>query len=419
MPRATRIYLLYTTVSAALFWMVFTVNSIYFVTVAKLDPLQLVLVGTALELSVFLFEVPTGIVADVVSRRLSVIIGVFLIGAGFLLTGAVPHFWPIVAAQALWGVGYTFTSGALQAWISDEIGEEHAAAAFLRAAHWEQWGALAGIGLSVGLAGWSLQAPILAGGALFFPLGVFLIAFMPEHGFKPTPAAERGTARRMIDTLRSGVGMTRRRPVLLLILGVGFFYGLYSEGFDRLWTAHMLERFVFPTWGGLSSVTWFGILQAGAMLLTALATGWLSRRLGNPRPETLARAMSVTSTLLVAGLVGFALAGQFLAAVALYWAISVLRQVNYPLYTAWVNHRVDPQVRATVISLSSQVDAFGQIGGGPLVGALARATTLQTGLLGSAALLAPVLGLLLRIVRGAGESTGDPTVSPQMETDGG
>ena len=60
-----------------------TVNLVFMVQVAGLDPLQMVLVGTVLEASVFLFEVPTGVVADVVSRRLSVIIGYAIIGAGF------------------------------------------------------------------------------------------------------------------------------------------------------------------------------------------------------------------------------------------------------------------------------------------------------------------------------------------------
>ena len=54
------------------------------VEVAGLDPLQMVLVGTVLELSVFLFEIPTGVVADVVSRKLSVVIGHAMMGLGFL-----------------------------------------------------------------------------------------------------------------------------------------------------------------------------------------------------------------------------------------------------------------------------------------------------------------------------------------------
>ena len=109
--------------ASLLFAMIFNVNMIYQVTVAQLNPLQLVLVGTTLETTVFLFEIPTGIVADLYSRRISVIIGYFLIGAGFILEGSLPIFGTILLAQLLWGLGYTFTSGATQAWISDEIGE--------------------------------------------------------------------------------------------------------------------------------------------------------------------------------------------------------------------------------------------------------------------------------------------------------
>ena len=64
--------------------------AIYFVEVVGLDALQLVLIGTALEVSAFLFEVPTGVVADVYSRRLSVIIGTILLGFGFMLAGSIP-----------------------------------------------------------------------------------------------------------------------------------------------------------------------------------------------------------------------------------------------------------------------------------------------------------------------------------------
>jgi len=92
--------------------LVFTVNLLYLATVVGLSPLQLVLVGTVLEATCFLFEVPTGIVADLYSRRLSIIIGFLLIGAGFILEGSVPTFAAVLATQVLWGIGYTFTSGA-------------------------------------------------------------------------------------------------------------------------------------------------------------------------------------------------------------------------------------------------------------------------------------------------------------------
>src|SRR3954453_13190259 len=108
---------------AVCFALFFTVQLIYQVTVVGLNPFQMVLVGTVLEITCFSFEVPTGIVADVYSRRLSILIGVALIGCAYILEGAIPQFWAALGGQVFWGVGYTFTSGAIQAWITDEIGE--------------------------------------------------------------------------------------------------------------------------------------------------------------------------------------------------------------------------------------------------------------------------------------------------------
>ena len=69
------------------------------VEVAGLDPLQMVLVGTVLELSVFLFEIPTGVVADVVSRRLSVVVGHAMMGFGFLVLALWPTFTTVLLSR--------------------------------------------------------------------------------------------------------------------------------------------------------------------------------------------------------------------------------------------------------------------------------------------------------------------------------
>ena len=128
------VYLVLEFSAALLFSLIFTVSQLYFVTTVQLSPLQLVLVGTILEATVFLFEIPTGVVADLRSRRLSVILGYALMGVGFLVEGAFPYFASVALAQVLWGFGYTFTSGATQAWVADELGEDRAGQAYLRGA---------------------------------------------------------------------------------------------------------------------------------------------------------------------------------------------------------------------------------------------------------------------------------------------
>src|SRR5215216_3112700 len=143
------VYLFIEFSASAFFSMMFVVTSLYEATVAGLTPVQLILVGTALELSAFLFEVPTGIVADVYSRKLSIVIGYVLMGLGFLVEGLFPVFLPILLAQVIWGLGYTFTSGATQAWITDEIGEGEANKIFLRGTQMGLFASLIGMGIAM------------------------------------------------------------------------------------------------------------------------------------------------------------------------------------------------------------------------------------------------------------------------------
>src|SRR5690349_22769094 len=87
------------------------VMSVYLVSELHLSPLQLVLMGTAMEAAVFLFEVPTGIVADTYSRRLSLILGYLGTGAAWVVVGLVSAPWLIIALWAFWGFAYTFKIG--------------------------------------------------------------------------------------------------------------------------------------------------------------------------------------------------------------------------------------------------------------------------------------------------------------------
>jgi len=371
--------------------MAFTVNNLYRVSIAHLDPLQLVLVGTVLELSVFLFEIPTGLVADLKSRRLSIIIGIFLIGAGFCLEGSLPVFLPILAAQFLWGVGWTFTSGALQAWISDEIGEELASPAFIRGAKLSQIGAFIGVVSGTALGTVSLNLPIILSGVMFWILGIYLIVVMPETGFLPTPKENRTTFQSMVHALQSALGMARRRPTLRGIFAFGFIMGLYSEGFDRLWVAHVVDRFSLPYF---QPVIWIGFIQGGAMLLSTIFLNSAEKKIDLTSMSSLVKSLLILVSTLLICLVGFAFSPWFVLIVCLYWVITVIREICNPVYTAWVNHRLDSSVRATVLSASSQVDAIGQVAGGPVIGFIARQLSIQAGLIVSAILLSPSLALL-------------------------
>jgi len=390
---AFRVFIALSFIGSMLFWMVFTANSLYYIETAHLDALQLVLVGTTLEASAFLFEIPTGVVADVYSRRLSIIIGYGLIGAGFILEGSWASFLPILCAQVLWGLGFTFTSGATQAWISDEIGEKAANNAFLQSSQASLLGSLAGVLAGSLLGTISLRLPMLIGGGLFIFLSIMLILIMPETGFNPQQAENRSTGENMLNTLRNGLKMVRKRPALVNILAAGWFFGFYSEGVDRLWLAHLVGRFDFPY---LPNIVWVGIIEAAAMLLSFVALEVVKRFINMSHIPSLIKFQAFSAIAIVVSLATYALSRNLAFSIGLYLFFSILREVTEPMYDAWVNTRLDSEVRATVLSMSSQVNALGQIAGGPLVGVIARAFSTTAGLLTSSALLVPVLGVLMR-----------------------
>ena len=82
--KAYSVYLLFRFVCSLAVSMSTVLSIVYHLEVVQLDAFQLVLVGTVQETSCFLFEIPTGVVADLYSRRRSVLIGMFLYGLGFL-----------------------------------------------------------------------------------------------------------------------------------------------------------------------------------------------------------------------------------------------------------------------------------------------------------------------------------------------
>ena len=391
----TRIYLFIGGGRALFNALVFTINLIYQVETVGLNPLQMVLVGTVLEVTVLLFEVPTGAVADVYSRRLSVIIGLALVGSGYLLEGSIPMFWAVLGAQVLWGIGYTFVSGALQAWLADEIGVEAAGPVFLRSAQVELIAGFAGIGVSVWLASRWLQLPILVGGVLYIALAACMALIMPERGFRPTPPEERETWKQMADTARAGLRAVRGHPALRIVVGLSLVTGLYSEGYDRLWTPHLLNSFDFPSLFGLEdSVFWFGVIGAGATL-TGIAANELARR--GRAAEEQARSinwLTLLYGLLPASLLLLAWTRSIWAAILALWGINLCRSTIEPLENAWVVRNTDSAQRATVISLWGQANSLGQATGGPVLGWLGTATRIPVALTVSAAALLPGQWLL-------------------------
>lgn len=388
---AFRLHLVQTTLNSFAHSLFFTAFMVFQIEVIGLDALQLVLVGTVMELSIFLFEIPTGIVADVYSRRLSIIIGKTMMGAAFIGMAAFPTFIGALLTQMMWGLGYTFTSGAYDAWMVDEIGQEQAGKAFLRGDQFARIGGIAGI---AGAALFSLVStgfPLIMAGVLMIANSILLILRMPENGFTPTPAEDRSTWQRWSDTFREGVREIRRRPTLVSILGVGLFFGLFSEGWDRLWQAHLLRNIGLPAI--MTSVAWFSLLSIISTILDIVVIEALQRRIDMNNGRKITRLVLILTVVMVIGPIAYGLSSDLVLAIVIMFGFNIARSLVGPLLRTWTNQHIDSQVRATVLSMQSQTDAIGQIVGGPPVGAIGT-VSLQLALVTSGLILSPAVFLM-------------------------
>ena len=134
-------------------------------------------------------------------------------------------------------------------------------------------------------------------------------------------------------------------------------------------------------------------------LLTLGAVEFVRRKMEQSGSQILILVLILSSGSLSIFLLIFALTANIPLAVATWLVIYVLRRAVSPVYTIWFNERLSSNLRATMLSFSGQVDALGQVLGGPPVGWLGKTRGVSAGLLASALLVIPAALVLVPILK--------------------
>jgi hypothetical protein len=388
-PDLVAVFLRWTWWRAALHKGWWLVTSVYLVVDAGLSASQLVLIGVAQGLVALLFEVPAGVVADTVSRKWSLVVSHALMGTAMIVTGLVTGFGALVATQMLWGLAWTFASGADVAWITDELDDPVSISAVLvRYGRAQLTGAAAGI-LGLGALGSLLArstAMAVAGSAMVL-LGLYVVARFREERFVRTPS-RRWAASWSIFV--RGLGLVRRsRAILLMFAATLLVNG--GAAFGRLQPLRLVE-IGLPT----DPVAWFAVLGVLTLLAGAAALRIVEREIDGPR--TVLRGYAVACAAGAVGGVGLAGAPEAVsgsAAVLLVAGIAI--PLTRTLGTVWVNRQTSSDVRATVHSFLAQAEYLGAIVCGLGIAGVARVAGLSPALLACAALFAITIVLVQRL----------------------
>ncbi|WP_129785852.1 MFS transporter [Promicromonospora panici] len=332
------------------------VTSLYMAVDAGLSPAQLLVIAAAQGVASTIFEIPAGVLSDTIGRKSAIVTSHVLMAAAMITTGLSSDFLPLMLAQVLWGISWTFASGSDVAWATDEINQPERMHLLIAAqGRWQMIGAGAGI-VVFGAFATILDRPaaIVGAGVLMLVLGAWFTAAVPENNF----------VRVRKDHLRVALGIARRgarlavtdRTVCVLVVVTVLVNGA-GDSFARIYPVR-LSSLGLPS--GTSGTVWFTAISLAGYALAVLALAVAQNRLHDDRGARTALALSC-----VTGLISFALVGLAPNLTGAIVGVVIANGIAMPLIrtitTIWVNRRTTNDIRATTHSFLAQAEYIGEI----------------------------------------------------------
>lgn len=367
------------------------VTSLYLVTNGHLSPSQLVFIGVVQGIAAFLVEVPAGVIADTFSRKWSIVISHLLMGTAMLATGLVTDFNLLTATQILWGISWTFSSGADVAWITDELNQPKRIAGILtKSARAQLLGAAVGI-IGIGSLAWvtSLSTAIAFSGFAMLVLGICVAVTFREERFIPT-REQRWLATWKI--FKDGLFLVRSSRTILLVFTATFLVNGAADAYVRLLPKQLVDIGIPAS---LAPIVWLTALSIITLLVGAFALRIIEVRVKGADVARFDYALACVAGSI--GLILFAFAPNALVgAVGVLLVGGLAIPLTRTLATIMVNSRTTDKVRSTVHSFLAQAEYLGEILCGAAIGLLANVANLSITLTVCAGMLAITAMLMWR-----------------------
>ena len=380
--RTYLILLLGNTLAASLIW---GINTLFLLD-AGLSNLEAFAANAFFTAGMVIFEVPTGVVADTWGRRTSYLLGTITLAAStllyFLMWQLQAPFWLWAVASVLIGLGFTFFSGAVEAWLVDALHfAEYDGGLETVLGRGQMVSGAAMLGGSV-LGGIIAQAttlgvPFLLRVAIL--LIMFMVAFMlmKDLGFTPESSSHPLRATRAVFDASLEHGL-KNRPVRWVMLAAPFTGGVAVYAFYAL-QPYLLELYGDPNAYSVAGLA--AAIVAGAQIAGGYAAPRI-RLLFKKRTTVLILGSIVSATILA--LLG--LTGSFWFALVLLVVWGLLYSAVFPIRQAYLNDMIPSQQRATVLSFDSLMSSSGGVVVQPVLGRVADVYSYATSLIIGAAI---------------------------------
>jgi MFS family permease len=382
--------LLGNTLAQALIW---GINTIFLLD-AGLSNLEAFAANAFFTAGMVVFEVPTGIVADTIGRRTSYLAGTLTLTAstlGYVLLWQIKApFWEWAVVSMLLGLGFTFFSGAVEAWLIDAL----AATGYTGALEpvFGRGQVVAGAAMLTGsVAGGfiaqqtSLGVPFVLRGVVLLVMFGVAFALMHDVGFTPEQGGRPLAEMRKIASASIEYGW-RVPAVKWLMVQALFTGGVGVYGFYAL-QPYLLELYGDPHAYQVAGLV--AAIVAGAQILGGLAATRIRGIFRRRTSALIATAALSTATLGVIGI-----AESFWPVIALIVVWGLLFAASMPIRQAYMNGLIPSQQRATILSFDSLMSSSGGVWAQPALGRAADAWGYAPSYLASAAISALAIPFL-------------------------
>jgi MFS family permease len=362
--RTYLILLLGNTLAASLIW---GINTIFLLD-AGLTNLEAFAANAFFTAGMVLFEVPTGIVADTVGRRASYLLGTVTLAASTLLYVLLwqieAPFWQWAVVSILLGLGFTFFSGAVEAWLVDALNATgytgDLEAVFGRGQVVGGVAMLAGSVAGGLIATWtSLGVPFVLRGVVLVVIFAVAYRMMHDIGFTPEKGGRPLAEMRKIASASIDYGW--RVPAVKWLMVESLFTGGVG-----IYVFYALQPYLLELYGDPEAYQIAGLVAAivaGAQILGGLAAARIRRRF---RRRT--SALIVTAAISAAVLVLMGAIENFWAVIGLVVVWGLLFAATMPIRQAYMNGLIPSRQRATILSFDSLMGSTGGVWAQPVLG---------------------------------------------------
>jgi MFS family permease len=352
------------TLAASLIW---GINTIFLLD-AGLSNLEAFAANAFFTAGMVLFEVPTGIVADTAGRRMSYLLGTVTLSASTLLYVLLwqleAPFWGWALVSVLIGLGFTFFSGAVEAWLVDALaatGFTGSVESVFGRGQVVSGAAMLGGSVAGGFIAeqWSLAVPFVLRGLILIVMFVAAVRLMHDFGFTPVKAGRVTTEVRNVASasIQYGWRVPAVKWLMLEALAVGG-VGIYAF--------YALQPYLLELYGDPDAYQVAGLVAAivaGAQIIGGVAAPWIRQRFRRRTSALILMAALNVATLALIGLVD-----SFWAVLSLIVVWGLLFSASMPIRQAYLNGLIPSRQRATILSFDSLMSSTGGVWTQPLLG---------------------------------------------------